>query len=155
MIKAWLIINCNSIFPSILLVQCRTDRDCPLDKTCKANECVDPCQYVICGSQAQCKAEQHKGICICQKGLQGNPYISCLRVGCQSNDDCASNEKCDYQSRNCIQLCINHKCAQGARCEAIDHKEICTCNYPLEGDGFSFCSERKQTDFKFFGVDFK
>ena len=129
-------------------MECRSDSDCPLDKTCRSNECVDPCPLVICGSRAQCKADQHRGICTCPPSLQGNPYVSCTEVGCQSNDDCRSDEKCDYRTRSsskrdCVPLCINHNCAQGARCEAQNHREICTCNYPLQGDGYTSCTERK------------
>ena len=129
-------------------MQCQRDEDCPFDKTCKSNECVDPCPLTICGSRAQCKPERHKGICVCPAGLQGNPYVSCTEVGCQSHEDCSYDEKCDFPSpssgrRECVRLCITPSCAQGARCEAKNHKEICTCNYPLQGDGYISCLERK------------
>ena len=129
-------------------VQCQRDEDCPYDKTCKSNECVDPCPLTICGSRAECKPERHKGICVCRPGLQGNPYVSCTEVGCQSHEDCSYDEKCDFPSpssgkRECVKLCITPSCAQGARCEAKNHKEICTCNYPLQGDGYTSCLERK------------
>ena len=127
----------------LFIVQCRTDQDCPLDKTCKNNECVDPCPFVICGSRAQCKPDQHRGLCICPSGMQGNPHVACTEVGCQSNEDCAFDEKCNYQTGDCNPLCINHDCARGARCEAQNHREVCTCNYPLQGDGYTVCSERK------------
>ena len=131
-----------------LSVQCQRDEDCPFDKTCKSNECVDPCPLTICGSRAECKPERHKGICVCPPGLQGNPYVSCTEVGCQSHEDCSYDEKCDFPSpssgkRECVRLCITPSCAQGARCEAKNHKEICTCIYPLQGDGYTSCLERK------------
>ena len=136
------------LFLFIPSVQCQRDEDCPFDKTCKSNECVDPCPLTICGSRAQCKPERHKGICVCPAGLQGNPYVSCTEVGCQSHEDCSYDEKCDFPSpssgrRECVRLCITPSCAQGARCEAKNHKEICTCNYPLQGDGYISCLERK------------
>ena len=144
----------TSFFPS---VQCQRDEDCPFDKTCKSNECVDPCPLTICGSRATCKPQRHKGICVCPPGLQGNPYVSCTEVGCQSHEDCSDNEKCDFPSpssgkRECVRLCITPSCAQGARCEAKSHREICTCNYPLQGDGYTSCLERKLS---FCGREFK
>ena len=72
--------------------------------------------------------------------------MSCTEVGCQSNDDCSYDERCDFQSRKCIPLCAaSNICAQGARCEANNHKETCTCNYPLQGDGYTSCLPRKET----------
>ena len=135
----------SSIHPFIFqsVVDCRVDDDCPFDKTCKSNECVDPCPFTICGSRAVCKAERHKGICVCPRGLQGNPFVSCTEVGCQSNDDCSFDEKCNFQTRDCEPLCVRSPCASGARCEAINHRETCTCNYPLQGDGYSSCLPRK------------
>ena len=133
-----------SLFP---LVDCRSDDDCPYDKTCKSNECVDPCPFTICGSRAICKPERHKGICVCPRGLQGNPFVSCTEVGCQSNDDCSFDEKCNFQTRDCEPLCVRSPCAPGARCEAHNHREICTCNYPLQGDGYTSCLERKPFHF--------
>ena len=133
-----------SLFP---IVDCRSDDDCPYDKTCKSNECVDPCPFTICGSRAICKPERHKGICVCPRGLQGNPFVSCTEVGCQSNDDCSFDEKCNFQTRDCEPLCVRSPCAPGARCEANNHREICTCNYPLQGDGYTSCLERKPFHF--------
>lgn len=125
--------------------ECLVDSDCPFSKACIANECIDPCNKIICGNRALCKSEFHKAICYCPTGLQGNPLVSCLEVGCTSNSDCASREKCDFESspRKCQPLCIFPKCARGASCEPINHQEICTCNFPLIGDGYSSCLERK------------
>ena len=147
-ITYFLFLSYIHIFILQSIVDCRRDDDCPFDKTCKSNECVDPCPYTICGSRARCEAERHKGICVCPQGLQGNPYISCTEVGCQSNDDCSFDEKCDYQSRKCVQLCLSpNPCAQGAKCEANNHRETCTCNYPLQGDGYTSCYPRKHKIF--------
>ena len=128
--------------------ECRKDPDCPFDKACVAEECVDPCKRIECGRRAECKAEQHRAVCYCPRGLQGNPIVACEEVGCTSNDDCASTEKCDFLSgsntrKECQPLCVGRVCAQGASCEAVNHQEICTCNYPLQGDGYVTCYERK------------
>ena len=73
--------------------------------------------------------------------MQGNPLVSCTEVGCRSNSDCQDRERCDFSSKDCIPLCTNNPCAQGATCSARNHKELCTCNYPLEGDGYTSCNE--------------
>ncbi len=128
--------------------ECLVDNDCPLSKACKSKSCIDPCLSTICGDRALCKVEYHQAICYCPPGLQGNAHISCIEVGCRSNDDCGDREKCDYsfgsnQKKECQPLCVKNPCAQGATCTAANHQENCACNHPLQGDGYSTCYERK------------
>ena len=132
----------------IVLDECQINDDCPYNKECKQNECRDPCLSIICGRRAECKAEAHRAVCFRPRGLQGNPLIACSEVGCSSDSDCADREKCDYGSsssnkKECIPLCTTSPCASGATCTASNHREICTCNYPLQGDGYVSCTERK------------
>ena len=80
--------------------------------------------------------------------MQGNPLVSCTEVGCTSNSDCSDKEKCDYispsaQKKECVALCTSNPCTSGATCSARNHRETCTCNYPLQGDGYVSCTERK------------
>ena len=129
--------------------ECQVNPDCPLDKACKNNECVNPCLTTICGTRALCEVDFHTAVCVCPLGLQGNPLVACFEAGCSSNNDCATNEICDYvpgtsfTKKECQPLCAPGNCAQGADCEARDHREICTCRHPLIGDGYVSCSERK------------
>ena len=134
--------NCSHICPNFV-DECRVDRDCPLTKACVANECIDPCRDIRCGSRAECKVNSHRATCYCPAGLQGNPLVSCTEVGCRASSECADNEKC--QNRECQRLCTSSPCAAGASCTARNHQEICTCDPPLQGDGFSYCftPERK------------
>lgn len=123
--------------------------DCPLDKACKSNECVNPCLTTVCGSRARCEVDFHTAICVCPPGLQGNPLTACIEAGCSSHNDCATNEKCDFIPGNgftrkeCQPLCNPGNCAFGADCIARDHSETCTCRHPLIGDGYAACVERK------------
>ena len=126
--------------------ECQVDDDCPFTKACVSNECIDPCDRIICGSRAECKAEAHRAICFCPLGTQGNPLVSCTEAGCSSNADCSSTEKCDYltsssSKKECQPLCVGNPCAPRASCTAQNHREICTCNYPLQGDGYVSCIE--------------
>lgn len=90
-----------------------------------------------------CTAEFHRALCSCPPGLQGNPLVRCVTVGCQQDEDCDPREKCDYGSQRCIPLCTIGACAQGAQCDARNHREFCACVPPLQGDGYSFCERRK------------
>jgi hypothetical protein len=127
----------------LLVDECVKDEDCPFTKACVRQECVDPCLQTACGNRAQCSVEYHKARCTCPSGLQGNPLVSCEEVGCRTDNDCQDNQKCDYNSRSCVALCTQSPCATGATCQARNHKETCTCNPPLQGDGYSFCEKRK------------
>ena len=124
------------------------DDDCPLTKACVAQECVDPCITTSCGRNAECKVQRHKAICVCPRGMQGNPLVACTEVGCRTNDDCADNEKCDYLNgvlgkRECQPLCRRNPCAQNAICKATGHQEVCECQPPYQGDGYTTCYKRK------------
>jgi len=129
------------------LDECQKDADCPLDKACVSQECVNPCLSTICGSNALCKVEFHRAACYCPPGLQGNPQVSCIEVKCSNHQDCATNQVCDYppgsQRKECLPLCQKNPCAPGAVCSASNHQERCECNPPLKGDGFVLCAERK------------
>ena len=121
--------------------ECLKNSDCPLTKACVAESCVDPCLTTSCGQRAECRVEQHQSRCYCPVGLQGNPLVQCIEVGCVSHDDCADNERCDYSRQSCEPLCKANKCAHGADCIAENHRESCHCRLPLKGDGYSFCTK--------------
>lgn len=129
--------------------ECQVNRDCPLDKECRSQECVDPCLRKVCGTRANCEVDFHTAICTCPPGLQGNPLVACIEAGCSSHNDCATNEVCDFVPGNgftrkeCQPLCNPGNCAFGADCTARDHRETCTCRHPLIGDGLVSCVERE------------
>ena len=72
--------------------------------------------------------------------------MSCTPVGCREHSDCRDNERCDRLSQNCLPLCSPGPCAEGARCEARGHREVCTCRPPLQGDGYAFCTSPIEAD---------
>ena len=136
------------IFP-YFLDECLVDNDCPRDKKCKSQECVNPCLTTVCGTQARCEVDFHTAICVCPAGLQGNPLVACIEAGCSRNDECATNEVCDFAPgsgftrKECQPLCNPGNCHFGADCTARDHRETCRCKSGLTGDGFASCVERK------------
>ena len=91
--------------------------------------------------------------------MQGNPLIGCSEVGCTSHSECLDNEKCDYKDpssskKECQPLCTKNPCARGATCSSRNHKEICTCNHPLQGDGYISCTECKNRLYFLYFVTF-
>ena len=59
--------------------ECTINNDCPTDKACVRNKCVDPCPGV-CGSHATCRTTNHRPSCTCDPGYTGNPFSYCSRI---------------------------------------------------------------------------
>ena len=59
--------------------QCATDSDCDIDKQCYQGSCRFACSVVVCGQNAVCTPQFHKGVCECLRGYQGNPTIACKK----------------------------------------------------------------------------
>lgn len=58
--------------------ECVLNGDCPKDKACFGNKCIDPC--IECGIQAQCDVTEHFPICTCAAGYTGEPLVACHRI---------------------------------------------------------------------------
>ena len=59
--------------------ECIFNNDCPTDKACQNQRCVDPCPG-LCGVNAACRVRNHIPICVCNPGYQGDPFSHCRRV---------------------------------------------------------------------------
>jgi hypothetical protein len=53
--------------------------DCPQNKACLRNKCVDPCPGV-CGVNAECHVYNHIPNCECISGHQGNAFHGCYLI---------------------------------------------------------------------------
>ena len=128
---------------TFLTAECVIDDDCPVDRTCVNQNCVNPCSYrgPVCGTNAECRAILHRAQCYCPPGMQGNPALACITVGCTSNDDCADDKACDYQNRVCISVCDATTCAPLAECRAGNHAAMCVCPPLLKGNPYFQCYE--------------
>lgn len=59
--------------------ECVLNNDCPRDKACIRNKCVDPC-VGTCGLNAQCIVAKHIPICSCLPNFIGDAFVSCSKV---------------------------------------------------------------------------
>lgn len=57
--------------------ECMINAQCPFDKACVNQQCVDPCPG-ICGLNAMCRAVNHNPICSCMPGYNGDPFDRCV-----------------------------------------------------------------------------
>ena len=57
---------------------CSSDDECPLSQACRNRACINPCiQENPCSSSARCTVSNHKPICNCPSGTEGDPYSRC------------------------------------------------------------------------------
>ena len=56
--------------------ECLLSSDCPPQMACIRQKCSDPCTG-ICGSNALCRAVNHRSICSCPPDFTGDPFVSC------------------------------------------------------------------------------
>lgn len=62
--------------------ECVLNSDCPRDKACIRNKCIDPCPGT-CGQNADCNVNNHIPMCSCPQGFSGNAFILCSQIrGC-------------------------------------------------------------------------
>ncbi|KAH1017853.1 hypothetical protein HUJ05_008447 [Dendroctonus ponderosae] len=59
--------------------ECSIDQDCPLTLACTNQKCKDPCAG-SCGFNAECSVVNHRPICSCQSGFEGDPFSGCNPV---------------------------------------------------------------------------
>lgn len=56
--------------------ECTINEDCPNNKACVREKCIDPC-IGSCGANTDCRAMNHLAICTCRSGYRGDPFVSC------------------------------------------------------------------------------
>lgn len=66
----------DAIYNPACRPECIVDADCPFDRACLRQACVDPCPG-SCGVNALCSVVLHNPVCSCPPGLIGNPFEHC------------------------------------------------------------------------------
>ena len=80
----------------------------------------------------------HRAVCLCPQGLQGNPKVECKKVECTVNRDCQSDKSCVRGS--CVNLCQEQNaCGVNAQCKVINHIKKCTCPVNFIGNPNAEC----------------
>lgn len=60
--------------------ECTVDPDCPMNKACYKQKCVDPCPGV-CGVNSECSVVSHSPKCSCRDGYTGDSFSRCYPKG--------------------------------------------------------------------------
>lgn len=125
--------------------ECIINDDCTADRACFNQRCSDPC-INACGTNAICRAVNHKPICSCPSGYVGSPLVQCLvpkemdipHFECIRDDDCTNNKACINQQ--CRSPCAEaNVCASNADCYVQLHRAICVCHDGYAGNGQFGC----------------
>lgn len=66
----------DAIYNPACRPECLTNADCPFDKACLGQACIDPCPG-SCGVNALCSVVVHTPVCSCPEGYAGNPFEHC------------------------------------------------------------------------------
>jgi hypothetical protein len=76
----------------------------------------------------------HKPVCTCEEGYEGNPDVACIKIECKTNDDCLDTHAC--VAEKCRPVCGpgNAPCGGEAICTAVSHEAVCSCPAGLSGD---------------------
>lgn len=61
--------------------ECVLNNDCPRNKACVRNKCIDPCPGT-CGDNAICEVFNHVPMCSCPTGMTGNAFSRCVPYQC-------------------------------------------------------------------------
>ncbi|CAH1986493.1 unnamed protein product [Acanthoscelides obtectus] len=126
---------------------CKSNNDCPNAEYCKNRKCQDPCaQKNACGKSALCQAADHRKVCLCPDGYQGDPAKLCEQYECSKDEDCESNKKCGLD-KVCRNPCLEHNaCGANAQCRVVDRKPLCSCPPGYIGNAQVECKQTKNEE---------
>lgn len=81
---------------SCTAIECDDSNDCADTEACINFKCINPCLLDnVCGSNADCFALNHIGICTCKPGSTGDPHLGCIAVQyCATDSQCPSGTSC-------------------------------------------------------------
>ena len=86
--------------------ECTSDPECPFHLACIQEKCQDPCYTSTCGVNAECKAKNHRAICVCIYGFVGDPYTICEERKTRSNIVFMIKIRTKYQKNVIVSACF-------------------------------------------------
>lgn len=103
--------------------ECVLSSDCPSDKACIRNKCIDPCPG-ICGVNAECLPFNHVPTCICIDKHIGDPFVSC------DLKDIGG----PYPTEAPTDPCQPTPCGPNSKCRVVNDVAVCSCVDEYIGD---------------------
>ena len=123
--------------------ECVFNQDCPDDKACKSQKCVDPCPG-LCGVNANCKVRNHIPICICSRGYVGDPFSQCRLI---TSKKCLGGKifikihvfLATRRPIEIIEPCNPTPCGINADCSERNGAASCRCRADYVGNPYIEC----------------
>ncbi|XP_022241755.1 fibropellin-1-like [Limulus polyphemus] len=137
-------------------VRCSVNQTCSPSQDCRDGVCVERCDGIQCGVNAQC--DRNTGQCVCPPFFTGHSAFLCVPPTSFPicTPSCGTNAYCQYGAPNkCVcntgysgnpyeqcgpsQKCTNTKCGLGAQCVTGPSGADCFCPAGLQGNPFLEC----------------
>ena len=106
--------------------ECTVNAECPRDKACINQHCIDPCPGV-CGSHASCFVTNHLPLCKCDPGYTGDAFVACTRITTPP------------VPTEVIDPCNPSPCGTNAICSDRQRAAACQCIPEYFGDPYVAC----------------
>ncbi|ROT61485.1 hypothetical protein C7M84_020737 [Penaeus vannamei] len=120
--------------------ECVLSTDCASRLTCVRQKCVDPCP-TACGNGAQCTVVNHRAVCSCPQGLQGDPYTQCV-----VSPIVGTTPSPTPMQPTAKTPCEPNPCGQNAECKPVGLDERCSCLPGFFGNPYDYCRPECTSD---------
>jgi hypothetical protein len=99
--------------------ECVISQECPKNKACVKERCVNPC-VDACGQNAKCDVVNHTPFCSCLQGYEGDAFVGCSRIPATPKDPCNPSP-----------------CGGNAQCTVSNGAARCSCIPPYIGNPYA------------------
>lgn len=113
--------------------ECTINSDCPSNKACSNNKCIDPCPGT-CGQNAYCQVVKHVPSCTCQPGYTGDPFRYCNLLSIQPRESlmACAHTFCNFPGTLAIEEeptnpCQPSPCGPNSQCREANGQAVCSC----------------------------
>lgn len=113
------------------------NNECPTNRACVRNKCVDPCPGV-CGQSAMCNVFNHVPMCSCPSGMTGSAFVLCSPA--QGSLDPRNKPRDPYIERDnhytnfqpllvttISDPCNPSPCGPNSQCRQNNMQAVCSC----------------------------
>lgn len=112
--------------------ECVMNTDCPFNKACSNNKCIDPCSET-CGYSAVCNVYNHIPMCTCPERTTGDAFIACNPYGMAEIIRLSSIDFkqilyfISSSTEPSHNPCNPSPCGPNSICREINQQAVCSC----------------------------
>ena len=112
----------------------------------RQGQCIDPCGAKNpCGLNALCRVSEHRPVCLCPEGYQGEPSKKCSKSVCSRDEDCEPDQHCSSDGACRIPCLEPGVCGVNAQCRVINRRPQCSCPPGYVGNAHVECKQGTQS----------